>query len=169
MYGEVLEKILKETSAQALDEKKIKAAGQPKLDLKTYGEGKDLNYTLEIDELPTVKLQPLNNIKLTDYEINVTEEDTRKRISDIAKSQNNFKESDNNENAKNGDLVVFNYNATIEGKNFEGGEGKNTQIILGKDLFIKGFDKQLLGVKKRSRKRNSSNFTRKLSKKRIFK
>ena len=37
-------------------------------------------------------------------------------------------------------------------KNFEGGEGKNTQIILGKDLFIKGFDKQLLGVKKNQEK-----------------
>ena len=33
-------------------------------------------------------------------------------------------------------------------QNFEGGEGKNTQIILGKDLFIKNFDKHLLGVKK---------------------
>ena len=31
VYGEVLEKILKETSAQALEEKKIKAAGQPNL------------------------------------------------------------------------------------------------------------------------------------------
>ena len=36
-------------------------------------------------------------------------------------------------------------------KIFEGGEGKNTQIILGKDLFIKNFDKHLLGVKKKSR------------------
>ena len=26
--------------------KKIKVAGQPKLELKSYGEGKDLNYTL---------------------------------------------------------------------------------------------------------------------------
>ena len=49
-------------------------------------------------------------------------------------------------------MVVFNYNATIENKNFEGGEGKNTQIVLGKDLFIKGFDKQLLGVKKNEEK-----------------
>ena len=57
VYGEVLEKILKETSTKALEEKKIKVAGQPKLDLKSYGEGKDLNYTLEIDELPSVKLQ----------------------------------------------------------------------------------------------------------------
>ena len=47
------------------------------------------------------------------------------------------------ETAVNGDLVAFDYNATIENKNFEGGQGKNTQIVLGKDLFIKGFDKQL--------------------------
>ena len=49
VYGEVLEKTLKETSTRALEEKKIKVAGQPKLDLKSYREGKDLNYTLEID------------------------------------------------------------------------------------------------------------------------
>lgn len=152
VYGEVLEKILKETSTKALEEKKIKVAGQPKLDLKSHGEGKDLNYTLEIDELPFVKLKSLDNIKFTDYEVKVTEEEVKKRIDDIAKNQNNFKDKNENEIAKNGDLVVFDYNATIENKNFEGGEGKNTQIVLGKDLFIKGFDKQLLGVKKNQEK-----------------
>jgi len=148
VYGEVLEKILKETSTQALEEKKIKVAGQPKLDLKSYGEGKDLNYTLEIDELPSIKLKSLDGIKFTDYEIKVTEDESKKRIDDIAKNQNNFKDKKENEIAENGDLVVFDYNATIENKSFEGGQGKNTQIVLGKDLFIKGFDKQLLGVKK---------------------
>jgi len=91
VYGEVLEKILKETSTKALEEKKIKVAGQPKLDLKSYGEGKDLNYTLEIDELPSIKLKSLDTIKFTDYEIKVTEDETKKRIDDIAKNQNNFK------------------------------------------------------------------------------
>ena len=153
VYGEVLEKILKETSTRALEEKKIKAAGQPKLDLKSYGEGKDLNYTLEIDELPSIKLQSLDNIKFTDYEIKVTEDEIKKRVDDIAKNQNNFKDKSENESAENGDLVAFDYNATIEKKNFEGGQGKNTQIVLGKDLFIKGFDKQLLGVKKNQEKK----------------
>ena len=153
VYGEVLEKILKETSTKALEEKKIKAAGQPKLDLKSYGEGKDLNYTLEIDELPSVKLQSLENIKFTDYEIKVTEDEIKKRIDDIAKNQSNFKDKSENETAENGDLVAFDYNATIEKENFEGGQGKNTQIVLGKDLFIKGFDKQLLGVKKNQEKK----------------
>ncbi len=152
VYGEVLEKILKETSAKAIEEKKIKVAGQPKLDLKSYGEGKDLNYTLEIDELPPIKLHPLSSVKFTDYEIKVNEEETKKRINEIAKNQNNFIDKTETETAKDGDLIVFDYNATIENKNFEGGEGKNTQIVLGKDLFIKGFDKQLLGVKKNQKK-----------------
>ncbi len=148
IYGEVLEKVLKDTSTQALEEKKIKAAGQPKLDLKSYGEGKDLNYTLEVNELPSVKLQTLDSIKFTDYEIKVTEEETKKRIDDIAKNQNNFTDKNKSEVANKGDLIVFDYSAMIDGKSFEGGEGKNTQIVLGKDLFIKGFDKQLIGAKK---------------------
>ena len=152
VYGEVLEKILKETSSKAIEEKNIKVAGQPKLDLKTYGEDKDLNYTLEIDELPSIKIKSLENIKYTDYEIKVSEEETKKRIDDIAKNQNKFTDKKDNERAQNGDLVSFDYLATIDGKSFEGGEGKNTQIILGKDLFIKGFDNQLLGVKKNDEK-----------------
>ena len=142
VYGEVLEKVLRETSTKALEEKNIKVAGQPKLDLKSHGEGKDLNYTLEVDELPLIKIQSLESIKFTDYEINVTDKDTKKRIDEIAKNQNSFKDKNENEVAQEGDLVVFDYKATIENKIFEGGEGKNTQIVLGKDLFIKGFDKR---------------------------
>ena len=152
VYGEILDKILKETSTKAIEEKKIKVAGQPKLDLKSYGKGKDLNYTLEVEELPSIKLKSIENLKFTDYEIQVTEKETEKRIDDIAKNQNNFKDKHENETAENGDLVVFDYEATIEKKGFEGGQGKNTQIVLGKDLFIKGFDKQLLGVKKNQTK-----------------
>ena len=148
VYGEILDKILKETSKQAIEEKKIKVAGEPKIDLKTFGEDKDLNYTLEIEELPSITLKSIENIKFIDYEIKVTEKEIEKRIDDIAKNQNNFKDKKENETAKNGDLVAFDYDATIENKSFEGGQGKNTQIVLGKDLFIKGFDKQLLGVKK---------------------
>ncbi len=152
VYGEVLEKILKETSSEALQEKKIKAAGQPKLDLKTYGEGKDLNYTLEIDELPSIKIGQLDKVKFTEYEIEIKDDEVKKRIEDIAKNQNNYIDKGEKDLAQNGDLVVFDYQATIQDKKFEGGEGKNTQIILGKDLFIKGFDKQLLGVKKNEEK-----------------
>ena len=148
IYGEVLDKVLKETSAKALEEQKIKVAGQPKIDLKTFGEEKDLEYTIQVEELPKVGIEQINNIKLINYEVKVSDKDIQKRIAEIAKNQNNFKDKKDDEKSQNGDLIVFDYKATVDDQNFEGGEGKNTQIILGKDIFIKNFDKHLLGIKK---------------------
>ena len=152
LFGEVLDKVLKETSAKALEEKKIKPAGQPKLDLKTYGEDKDLEYVMSVTELPKVEIKSVENIKFDEYNVKIDPAETDKRIKEIAKSQNNFKEISSEIKSVDGNLVIFDYKATIDGKEFTGGEGKNTQLILGKDLFIKGFDKQLIGVKKNDEK-----------------
>jgi trigger factor len=152
IFSEVLDKVLKDTSVKALEDNKIKPAGQPKLDLKTYGEDKDLEYVMSITELPKVELKSVENIKYDEYSVKIEASETDKRIKEIAKSQNNFTDVAEEEKAVDGNSVVFDYKATIEGKNFTGSEGKNTQLILGKDLFIKGFDKQLVGVKKNDEK-----------------
>ena len=152
IFGEVLDKVLKETSTKALEENKIKPAGQPKLDLKTYGEDKELEYVLSITELPKVDIKSLESIKFDQYSVKIDDSETDKRIKDIAKNQPSFKEASPDTKAKEGDLVALDYKATIDGKEFKGNEGKNTQLTLGKDLFLKGFDKQLNGVKKNDEK-----------------
>lgn len=148
IFSEVLDKVLKETSTKALDENKIKPAGQPKLDLKTYGEDKELEYVLSVTELPKIDIKDIANIKFDEYTVKIDESETDKRINEIAKNQPNFKEASPETKATDGDLVAFDYNATVDGQPFKGSEGKNTQLTLGKDLFLKGFDKQLLGSKK---------------------
>jgi len=148
VYGEVIDKILKESSAKAIDEKKIRPALQPKIDLKSFGEGKDLEYTISVTEFPEVKLDSLEKIKFDDYEIKIDDNEANKRIKDIAKNQKNFIEVDPSKVANEGDLISFDYTAKVDGNSFEGNEGKNTQLEIGKDLFIKGFDKQLLKSKK---------------------
>ena len=148
IFDEVLDKVLKETSSKALEENKIKPAGQPKLDLKTYGEDKDLEYILSVTELPKVEVKSLESIKFDQYSVKIDNSETDKRIKEIAKNQPSFIEASLKTEAKEGDLVTLNYKATVDGKEFKGSEGKNTQLTLGKDLFLKGFDKQLIGVKK---------------------
>ena len=115
--------------------------------LRTAGEGKDLEYIISVTELPKVSIKGLSSIKVDEYIVKIDNKETDKRISEIAKSQNNFKEAEANYISKMNDLVVFDYKATVDGKDFKGNEGKNTQLVIGKDLFIKGFDKQLEGVK----------------------
>ena len=148
VFSEVLDKVLKDTSTKALEENKIKPAGQPKLDLKTYGEDKDLEYIISVTELPKIDIKSIENIKFEDYSVKIDEKESEKRIKEIAKNQPNFKDVAADSKAKEGDLVVLDYSATVDEKTFKGSEGKNTQLTLGKDLFLKGFDKQLIGIKK---------------------
>ena len=148
VYGEVIDQVLKDTTTKVLEEKKIKPAGQPKIDLKTFGEGKDLEYVITVTELPSIELSSFSKIKLDEYVVKINPKETDKRIEQIGKSQKNFVDVDPAKVANEGDLVIFDYKATVDGNDFKGSEGKNTQLELGKDLFIKGFDKQLLKVKK---------------------
>ena len=90
IYGEVIDTLLKETSTKALEENKIKVAGQPKIDLKTFGEGKDLDYTIEVDILPDIKLKPLDKIKATLMRLKLKKNLIEKRLKEIAKNQQNF-------------------------------------------------------------------------------
>jgi len=150
IYGEVVDKILQESSNKALVEKKIKAAGQPKIDLKTFGEGKDLNYTIEVDSLPEIKLASFEKYKASEYDVKIESKLVDEKIREIAKNNKSF--SDKKDKSEKSDLVIFDYEASVNGKKFEGSEGKNIRLIIGEDLFIKGFDEKLVGVKKGDRK-----------------
>ena len=167
VYGEVIDKVLKDSTTKALEENKIKQAGQPKIDLKSFGEGKDLEYIISVTELPNIDVSSITKLKVDEYEVKIDAKETDKRIEQIAKSQNNFKAAEDSYISKNNDLVVFDYKATVDGNDFEGNEGKNTQLVLGKDLFIKGFDKQLEGVKKNDTKKVEVNLPENFPKKEL--
>jgi len=152
IYGEVVDKILRETSTKAIDEKKLKVAGQPKIDLKQFGEGKDLSYELQIDCLPNVILKNFDKFKATSFKIKIEDKIIDEKLIQIAKQNKQFEEKGENDKAINGDQITFDYSATINGDKFEGSEGKSVQLELGKDLFLKGFDEQLIGVKKNDTK-----------------
>ena len=152
IYGEVVDKILRETTTKAIDNKKLKVAGQPKIDLKQFGEGKDLNYELQIDCLPNVNLKSFEKFKAKTFKVKIEDKVIEEKLNEIANQNKRFEDKDENEKAIKGDQIVFDYFATIDGNKFEGSEGKGVQLELGKDLFLKGFDKQLIGAKKNEKK-----------------
>ena len=98
--------------------------------MKQFGEGKDLEYVISVTEMPKVKINSLDSIKYREYKVNLSKEETDKRIKEIASNQKNFVEVDAAKVANEGDLVTFDYKATVDGKEFKGSEGKNTQLEL---------------------------------------
>jgi len=152
LYGEVIEKTLNESAFQALKDNNIKPAGQPKIDIKSSGEDKDLEFTIEVEKVPEIKKVDLNKIQIEKYEVKADKKDLDTRLNQLAESSKKYNDKDVTKAAENNDLVEFNYEATVDGKSFDGNKGEKLQIVLGKDLFIKGFDKQVIGTKKNDEK-----------------
>ena len=144
LYGEVLEKILQDNTYQALNDNKIKPASQPKIEIKSSGEDKDLEYTISVEKTPDIKKIELEKINLTDYKLKIEKKDLEERINLLAEGQKKYINKNEGEKSIKGDLVVFDFEATVNGKAFDGNKGEKVQIILGKELFIKGFDEQIL-------------------------
>jgi len=147
LYGEVIEKTLQESVFAALKDKKIKPASQPKIDIKSSGEDKDLEFTIHVEKVPEIKKIDLKKITIQQYEIKPDKKELDNRLKQLSESSKKYKDKDKSKTAEDGDLIEFNYEATIDGKPFEGNKGEKLQIVLGKDLFIKGFDKQILKSK----------------------
>ena len=105
--------------------------------MKQFGEGKDLNYELQIDCLPSVNLKSFDKFKATSFKVKIDEKIIDEKLKEIANQNKQFEDRKENEKAINGDQVTFDYSATVGGNKFEGSEGKGVQLELGKDLFLK--------------------------------
>ena len=145
VYGEVLDKTLQQSAFDALKEKKITPANQPKIDVKKSGEGQDLEFTISVEQVPEIEKIDFNKIELNKYEVKSDKKEIDERLKNIAEGNKKYVEK--KDKAEKDDLVVFDFVATVEGKDFEGNKGEKLQIVLGKDLFVPGFDEQLIGTK----------------------
>ena len=132
IYGEVVDKILRETT-KAIDEK-TESCWPTKNWLK-FGEGKDLNYELQIDCLPSVTLKSFDKFKATSFKVKIENKIIEEKLKEISDQNKQFEDKNENEKAINGDQITFDYSATVDGDKFEGSEGKGVKIELGKNLF----------------------------------
>ncbi len=69
VYGEVLDKTLQQSAFDALKEKKITPANQPKIDVKKSGEGQDLEFVISVEQVPEIEKINFNKIELNKYEV----------------------------------------------------------------------------------------------------
>ncbi|RMF11480.1 MAG: trigger factor [Alphaproteobacteria bacterium] len=147
LMGQVLEETIQTASQKALEERDLRPALQPKVDIKTFEEGKDLEYTLEVEVLPAIEIPDFSKLKLERLVAPVSDEQVEEHLERIASSQKNYEPAAKTYKAKEGDAVVIDFVGKRDGEPFEGGAAEDYQLELGSGAFIPGFEEQLVGVK----------------------
>ena len=144
--GEILERAVNEASSQAMSERGVRPASQPKVDIVSADEGKDLEYDLELEVLPEISPMDFSTLELERVKITVSDEEVDNALERIASERKTSEPLDKPREAAEGDVLVLDFAGTVDGEAHPGMAGEDHHLELGSNSFIAGFEEQLIGA-----------------------
>lgn len=146
-YGEAIDKLMNRDLETYVADKKIRLAGAPKVDLAGWEIGKDAEYSMEFDILPTLPAIDLEKITVTKKNAKLDEKEVETALENIRKSRSSAIKQDADYKAADGDTAVIDFKGFVDDVAFEGGAATKHHLILGSGSFIPGFEDQIIGHK----------------------
>jgi trigger factor len=102
---------------------------------------------MELEVVPVFDVPDLAKLKLEKLVVKVEAKQINEAIEKIAEGQKDYKKAAKTYKAADGDAVLIDYVGSVDGEEFEGGVAEGTQLVLGSNTFIPGYEEQLVGVK----------------------
>lgn len=147
VMGEVLESAVNDSMLQAINENNLRPAMRPQIEVKKFDEETGLEYTMAIELLPEIKVAGLDDIKLEKLTAKPEKKDIDVALERIANANKASEKVEEKRAAKTGDIVVIDFDGSVNGERQDGMLGKDFPLELGSKSFIDTFEDQLVGSK----------------------
>lgn len=147
IMAEEADKIISDTLKKIVEENKFKLALSPKIDIKTFESGKDVEFTAVMELYPQLPEVEMGKIKITKRDAEIEASDVDEALNKMLKFYRKWNKQDASYKSKMGDAVNIDYVGKMDKVEFEGGAAKGHQLELGTNSFIDDFEKQLTGKK----------------------
>jgi trigger factor len=144
VHREVIGELLQSSFAEAVTEKQLSPAGNPRIEPQSMDEGQDLTYIATFEVFPEVALRPMDSLELERVTAEVTETDIDAMIERLRKQQ--MKYSPVSRAAATGDKVTLDFVGKIDDVEFAGGKGENVAIVLGEGRMLPDLEQGLVGA-----------------------
>ncbi len=145
--AEVLEESVNDATRQVLADRGLRSAGQPKVEVTTLDEARDLEFKVELELLPDITLPDFSDIQLTRLKSEPSAETVDKALGEIAKRQRTLEPVEEERAAEHGEVLVVDYAGQVDGTAFAGGTGQDMEVEIGGAGFIPGFSEQMQGMR----------------------
>lgn len=147
IMGEILEKVVNSESQKVLNDNKIKPAAQPQIEITSYDKGKPLEFKMTVETLPEFQLMDTKGLKLTKPIADVDDAKLEEALTHLASQNTGSKAITTKRATKEGDIVVIDFDGSVDGEKKDGMKGEKFNLELGAGMFIPGFEEQLIGKK----------------------
>ena len=140
-----------------LKDSKVSLASYPKIDFKNLdNEQSDLEIIYDFEILPEIPELNYENIKIEKKVPKIVDTDVDEAIKRIRKDRSDFVETD--KKIEKDFKVFLDFTGKVDGKEFEGGNGKNVELVVGSGTFLADFENGIIGMVKDEEKTIEVNF-----------
>ncbi|AWK87190.1 trigger factor [Azospirillum thermophilum] len=147
VLAEVLEDAIADSSRQAMGERGLRPALQPKINVEKYEDGGDLTYTMGVELLPDIEPGDFGSIELEKPVAEVEDKAVDEALEKLASAHSTQAPVTEDRPAETGDIAVIDFAGTVDGEALPGMDGKDYPLELGAGRFVPGFEEQLVGAK----------------------
>ncbi len=147
VVSEVLEESVSTATQQMLTDRGLRAATQPKVDVQSFADQQDLQFTVEVELLPEIPMPEFGALQLTRLKAAPTDEAIDKAVEELSRRQRELEPITEDRGANAGDTLTVDFLGKVDDVPFPGGAGSDVPVELGGAGFIPGFWEGMEGMK----------------------
>ncbi|ODS98207.1 MAG: trigger factor [Lautropia sp. SCN 69-89] len=144
VHAEVLGDAVSRAFSEAVDEHKLRVAGQPRIESREGAAEHELGFTATFEVYPEIALGEPSALELERVSCPVGEPDVDKTIAILRKQRVNWAAADRA--AQDGDRVTIDFTGTIDGVAFPGGSATDFAFVLGEGRMLPDFETGVRGA-----------------------
>ncbi len=145
VMGEILERAVNDSSSKLMSERGLRPAGAPKIEIVSFAEGNDLEYSLAVELIPDITPMDFGQLQLERMVAEVPDSEVEAALERLAARRRRTRPIEAPRPAEKGDVLVLDYVGRIDGKEFAGGSATEQYVELGAAGLLPGFEEQLAG------------------------
>ncbi len=142
--SQAVEDVVPEAYAKAVREHDLDPVDRPKLEVLEESEGRPTRLKATVEVRPTIELRPYKGVSVSSPPVEVTDGDVERSLQALAKERALLVPV--SRPAQLGDVATLDYEGTIDGVPFEGGQAANQTVELSEDRFVPGFVAGIAGM-----------------------
>lgn len=145
LYQDAIDILLPEVYGEAVEQTDIFPVDRPEVDIEQFAKGQAFIFKAKITVKPEVKLGEYKGLEVPVQKAEVTEEELDAELKRLQERHAELVVVED-EAAANGDITVIDFDGSVDGVQFEGGQAERHSLELGSNSFIPGFEEQVVGM-----------------------
>jgi len=145
--AEVIQKLVQETYPTALSETQLQPVANPMIDPGDLESGKPFQYSATVEVKPEIKLEQYLGLNIEGKKEETKDEEVEERLKNLQDLHANLKTIEEARPIQNGDFVIVDYEARMDGKPLEEGKAIDFTVEVGSGRFIPAFEEKLIGLR----------------------